>query len=102
MNFNDIDSCSGDTPIFLFRLFLINEKNFLGLLLRSGDTDNCMQVLNGFLLELQDCLAASWYFDHSESSFVLLNLLYALSSMDLCFTLMTYPCLAESWEGHST
>ena len=64
--------------MFSFRLFLIKEKNFLGLLFRSGDTDNCTFVLNAFLQRLRDFLAASWYFNQSESSFVLLNFLYAL------------------------
>ena len=64
--------------MFSFRLFLIKEKNFFGLLFRSGDTDNCTFVLNAFLQGLRDFLAASWYFNQSESSFVLLNFLYAL------------------------
>ena len=41
VNFSDVDSRSGDTAIFSFRLFLIKENNFLGLLFISGDTDNC-------------------------------------------------------------
>ena len=35
-------------------------------------------MLNAFFQALRDFLAASWYFNQSESSFVLLNLLYAL------------------------
>ena len=42
VNFSDVDSFSGNSPIFSFHLFLMNEKNFLGLLFRSGDNDDCM------------------------------------------------------------
>ena len=41
VNFSDVDSFSGNSPIFSFHLFLMNEKNFLGLLFRSGDNDDC-------------------------------------------------------------
>ena len=42
VNFSDEYSPNGNTPILSFHLFLMNEKNFLGLLFRSGNTDNCM------------------------------------------------------------
>ena len=102
VNFSDVDSRSGDTPMFSFTLFLVKEKNFLGLLFRSGNTDNCTYVLNAFLQALRDFLAASWYFNQSESSFLLNFVVCCLFSTYLPFTLTSYPWLARSRGGHPT
>ena len=89
--------------MFLFCLFLIEEKTFSGLLIRSGDTDHYMYVLNAFWQALRDFLAALWYFNQSEPSFVLLSLLYALFfSPYHLFIFTSYPWLAKSSGGHST
>ena len=61
VNFNDADSCSGATPIFLLNLFKINEKSFLGLLFKHL---YYTYHVGAFLQVLQDCLSAFWYFDH--------------------------------------
>ena len=59
-------------------------------------------MLNTFLQALQGFLAASWYFNQSEPSFVVLNLLYALFFLYFSSTLTSYPWLAKSRGSHST
>ena len=87
VNFSDIAPPTGDT--LSFHLFLVNGRNFLGLLFRVG-----VKCISAGLTRFLNCFLVLRPVRVQFRSFEFV--VCSLFSADLLFTLTSYPWLAKS------